>query len=206
MGHCLEMSTGDMRGVVRLLTSVERTRQQERMLGIVRERCLRADARLREQGVVPAVSVSRALEELIEGTPSAQLCPSYTYAFHETVAPHFSDTTDLGVWPRPSWFYRLDGELARWGVPSEVRPVSFLFNGPPLPLPHPGDATPQIGVLPAQRAGALAAAYAPVADRLDPEFADVVRRFAELMAFEAQEWETARELGRTDDTIFFWLC
>nr|WP_189941398.1 hypothetical protein [Streptomyces aurantiogriseus] len=200
------MSTGDMRSVIRLLTSVQRTQGQERMLGIVRERCEKTDARLREQGIVLDVPVSRALEELMEGTPSANLCPSYTYAFHEVVAPHFSDTTDLGVWSRPSWFYTLDGELARHGVPSDLRPASFIFSGPPLRLPHPGDAMPQIGVLPAQRAGALAEAYEAVLDRLAPEFTETAGRLAELMRFEAEEWETTQRLGRTDDTIFFWFC
>ncbi|MCX4762321.1 hypothetical protein OG562_15315 [Streptomyces sp. NBC_01275] len=201
------MSTGDMRSVVRLLTAVERTQAQERMFAIVRERCEKTDARLREQGIDLEVSVSRALEELVEGTtPSAELCPSYTYAFHEAVAPHFSDTTDLGVWHRPSWFYALDTELARLGVPAELLPASFLFSGPPLRLPHPGDAMPQIGVLPVQRAAALAEAYERVLRHVDPEFTETVGRFAELMRFEAAEWETTQRLGRTDDTIFFWFC
>ncbi|MFI7503530.1 hypothetical protein ACIBVL_34670 [Streptomyces sp. NPDC049687] len=200
------MSTGDMRSVIRLLTAVERTREQERMYTIVRERCEKTDARLREQGIDLEVSVSRALEELVEGDPpSVDLCPAYTYAFQETVAPHFSDTTDLGVWRRPSWFYALDTELARHGVPSDVLPVSFLFSGPPLRLPHPGDAMPQIGVLPAQRAAALAESYERVLHRLDREFTGTAGRLAELMRFEADEWETARRLGRTDDTIFFWF-
>ncbi|MFF4588728.1 hypothetical protein [Streptomyces sp. NPDC001388] len=200
------MSTGDMRSVIRLLTAVERTQEQERMFAIVRERCEKTDARLREEGIGLAVPVVRALEELVEGVPpSVELCPSYTYAFHEAVAPYFSDPTDLGVWRRPSWFFALDSELARHGVPSDVRPVTYLFSGPPLRLPHPGDALPQIGVLPAQRAGALAAAYEGVLNRLDREFTETAGRFAELMRYEAQEWETARQLGRTDDTIFFWF-
>ncbi|WP_416982840.1 hypothetical protein [Streptomyces sp. T028] len=201
------MSTGDMRGVIRLLTAVERTQEQERMFAIVRERCEKADARLREQGIDLEVSVARALEELVEGTPpSVDLCPAYTYAFHEAVAPHFSDTTDLGAWRRPSWFFALDSELARHGVPADIRPASFLFSGPPLRLPHPGDVVPQIGVLPAQRAGALAEAYEGVLNRLDREFTETAGRFAELMRFEAEEWETAQRLGRTDDTVFFWFC
>ncbi|MEU6067141.1 hypothetical protein ABZ864_22280 [Streptomyces sp. NPDC047082] len=155
------MSTGDMRSVVRLLTSLERSAEQERRLGVVRDRCARADARLREQGIDLEVSVGQALEELIEGAPSADMGPAYTYAFHETVACHFSHTTDLGVWSRPSWFYVLDDELARHGVPADLLPGSFLFSGPPLRLPHPGDAFPQIGVLPTPRAGALASRTGP---------------------------------------------
>ncbi|MGW3147339.1 MULTISPECIES: DUF7691 family protein [Streptomyces] len=200
------MSTGDMRSVVRLLTSLERSAEQERRLGVVRDRCARADARLREQGIDLEVSVGQALEELIEGAPSADMGPAYTYAFHETVACHFSHTTDLGVWSRPSWFYVLDDELARHGVPADLLPGSFLFSGPPLRLPHPGDAFPQIGVLPTPRAGALAESYGAVLDRLDPEFRDTTRQFAEIMRFEAKGWETARKLGQTTDTIFFWFA
>lgn len=206
MGYCLEMSTGDMRDVMRLLTAVERTEKQERILGVVRDRCTKADARFREQATGLDVTVCQALDELIEGAPSVEMSPAYTYAFHEVVASHFSDTTDLGVWRRPSWFYRMDDELARHGVPSDLLPGTFLFSGPPLRLPHPGDAFPSIGTLPAPRASALADAYEAVLNVLDPEFQDTARKFAELMRFEAEEWESARKLGQSLDTIFFWFC
>ncbi|MET8949533.1 DUF7691 family protein [Streptomyces sp. NPDC004393] len=205
MSYCLEMSTGDMRSVMRLLTAVERTPEQERMLGIVRERCARTDARLQEQDVDLGVSVGRALDELLEGAPSVDVSPAYTYAFHEVVACHFSETVDLGSWRRLSWFHSVDDELARHGVPSELRPGSYLFSGPPVRLPHAGDIVPQIGVLAAQRAAAVAEAYEAVLDRLDPDHQGTVRRFAEVLQFEAEEWESARELGRTNDTIFFWF-
>nr|WP_255344843.1 hypothetical protein [Streptomyces avermitilis] len=146
------MSTGDMRDVMRLLTAVERTPEQERALGIVREGCAKTDARFREQGIGLDVSVEQALHELIEGVPGGARGAAYTYAFHEVVAAHFSDPTDLGVWSRPSWFFALDDELARHGIPADLLPGSFLFSGPPLRLPHPGDAFPQIGVLPTPRA------------------------------------------------------
>ncbi|WP_367322907.1 hypothetical protein [Streptomyces sp. HUAS ZL42] len=44
-----------------------------------------------------------------------------------------------------------------------------------------------------------------VLDRLAPESAETAGRFAELMRFEAEEWKTTQELGRTEDTIFFWF-
>ncbi|MEU2584771.1 hypothetical protein ABZ612_17800 [Streptomyces avermitilis] len=199
------MSTGDMREVMRLLTAVERTPKQERALGIVREGCAKTDARFREQGINLDVSVEQALHELIEGVPRGARGAAYTYAFHEVVAAHFSDPTDLGVWSRPSWFFALDDELARHGIPADLLPGSFLFSGPPLRLPHPGDAFPQIGVLPTPRAAALAAAYEAVADRLGPDYRVTARKFAELMRFEAEEWESAQQLGQTLDTIFFWF-
>lgn len=205
MGHCLEMSTGDMRDVIRLLTAVERTEKQERVLGVVRERCARTDARFREQHVELGVTVSRALDELIEGTPSVEMSPAYTYAFHEAVASHFSDTTDLGVWRWPSWFYRMDDELVRHGVPSDLLPGSFLFSGPPIPMPHPGDGFPSVGILPAQRAAALADVYEAIHQRLSPEYQDTVGKFGGLMRFEAEEFERAQKLGGCPDTIFFWF-
>ncbi|KOU75589.1 hypothetical protein ADK57_06595 [Streptomyces sp. MMG1533] len=199
------MSTGDMRDVMRLLTAVERTEKQERVLGVVRERCAKTDARFREEDIDLGVSVGQALDELIEGAPSVETSPAYTHAFHEVVASHFSDTTDLGSWRRPSWFHRMDDELARHGVPSDLLPGVFLFSGPPVRLPHPGDAFPAIGTLPTRRAAALADAYDAVLDRLDPEYQDTARKFAELMRFEAEEWESSRQLGQTLDTIFFWF-
>ncbi|WP_420710730.1 DUF7691 family protein [Streptomyces sp. NRRL S-146] len=205
VGYCLEMSTGDMRTVVRLLTAVERTEQQERTLARVRTECERTDARFREQGIDLDVSISRALDELIDGTPSTDLCPAYSYAFYQAVAAHFSDPTDLGAWRRPSWFHAMDDELARHGVPSDLLPGAFLFSGPPLRLPHPGDAVPAIGTLPAGRAADLADAYTRVLDRLDPEFRGAARRFVDAMRLEAQEWESARQLGTNPDTLLFWF-
>jgi hypothetical protein len=205
VSYCLEMSTGDMRGVMRLLTAVEPTPQQERLLGIVRERCAKTDARFHDQGIDLGVSVGQALEELLEGAPSVDVSPAYTYAFHEVVACHFSDTVDLGSWRRMSWFHSVDDELARHGVPSDLRPGTFLFSGPPVGLPHPGDIVPQIGLLPAPRAAALCDAYETVLDRLDPDHQGTVRRFAEVLRVEAEEWESARSLGQTNDTIFFWF-
>ncbi|WP_425584514.1 DUF7691 family protein [Streptomyces levis] len=205
VGYCLEMSTGDMRTVVRLLTAVERTEQQERTLARIRTECERTDARFEEQGITLDVSIGRALDELVEGAPSTDLCPAYSYAFYQVVAAHFSDPADLGAWRRPAWFSTLDGELARHGVPSGLLPGTFLFSGPPLRLPHPGDAVPAIGTLPARRAAALARTYTSVLDRLAPEFRDGAARLADAMRFEARQWEKARGLGTNPDTLLFWF-
>ncbi|MDK1347797.1 hypothetical protein QNO09_31845 [Streptomyces sp. 378] len=194
-----------MRTVVRLLTAVERTERQDRTLTRVRTECARTDARFREQGIDLAVSISQALDEVADGTPSTDLCPSYSYAFYLTVAAHFSDPTDLGAWRRPSWFHAMDDELARHGVPADLLPGTFLFSGPPLRLPHPGDAVPAIGTLPTRRAAALADAYTRVLDRLDPEFRGAARRFADAMRFEAEQWDSARRLGTNPDTLLFWF-
>ncbi|MFJ3439953.1 hypothetical protein ACIPM2_02040 [Streptomyces sp. NPDC086081] len=194
-----------MRTVVRLLTAVERTGEQERTLARIRAECERTDARFEERGIALEVSIGRALDELVEGAVSTDRCPAYSYAFYQVVAAHFSDPTDLGAWRRPSWFHTLDDELARYGVPRELLPGTFLFSGPPLRLPHPGDAVPAIGVLPARRAAALADAYASVLARLDPQFRDAARRFTDVMRWEAEEWRKARALGTTPDTLLFWF-
>ncbi|MFI8169940.1 hypothetical protein ACIGAN_26810 [Streptomyces sp. NPDC085931] len=194
-----------MRTVVRLLTAVERTGEQERTLARIRAECERTDARFEERGIALEVSIGRALDELVEGAVSTDRCPAYSYAFYQVVAAHFSDPTDLGAWRRPSWFHTLDDELARYGVPRELLPGTFLFSGPPLRLPHPGDTVPAIGVLPARRAAALADAYASVLARLDPQFRDAARRFTDVMRWEAEEWRKARALGTAPDTLLFWF-
>lgn len=204
MGN-LEMSTGDMRAVIRLLTAVERTPEQERVLGFAREQCARTDARFEDQGIKLDVPVAQALEELLEGSPSADMDPAYTYAFQSLVAVNFSDTYDLGYWRRPSWFYTVDEEMTRHGVPADLAPAAILFGGPPVRLPHPGDAVPWMGTFPASRAAEVVEAYEAVLDRLDPEVRETAEVLLEPMRVEAEEWEATKKAGRTQDTVFFWL-
>ncbi|MEV4192432.1 DUF7691 family protein [Streptomyces toxytricini] len=204
MGN-LEMSTGDMRNVIRLLTAVERTPEQDRVLEAARERCTRVDARFEAEGIPLDVPVAQALEELLEGAPSADSGPGYTYAFQALVAVQFSDTHDLGHWNRPSWFHTVDDEMTRHGVPGDLAPASLLFGGPPLRLPHPGDAVPCMGTFPASRAAEVVEAYEAVLDRLDPEVRETAEVLLGPMRDEAVEWEAAKAAGRTQDTIFFWL-
>ncbi|QNP72561.1 hypothetical protein IAG44_26130 [Streptomyces roseirectus] len=201
MSYALEMSAGDMRQVARLLTAVERTPEQELHLGRVREQCKALDVRLQSQGAGLDVPVIRALEELIEGAPSRNMCPAYAHAFHEVVASCFSDVTDLGSWRRMSWFQTVSNDLARHGVPAPLLPETFLFSGPPLPLPHPGDVHPQIGTLSIHRAAEAATAYTAVLDRVHPDCQDTVRRFTEAFRFEVDEWRA----NSTADTLFFWF-
>jgi hypothetical protein len=118
------MSTGDMRTVVRLLTAVERTEEQERTLARIRTECQRTDARFEEQGIELEVSIGRAPDELIEGAPSNDRCPAYSYAFCQVVAARFSDPADLGARRRPSWFHTLDDELADPGHAAVLVPLT----------------------------------------------------------------------------------
>ncbi|KND39171.1 DUF7691 family protein [Streptomyces acidiscabies] len=201
MSYALEMSTGDMRQVVRLLTTVERTPAQEEHLGRVRERCKALDVRLESQGVHYDVPVIRALEELIDGAPSRTVSPAYAHAFHEVVTSCFSYTTDLGSWRRMSWFQTVSNDLARNGIPPALLPEAFLFSGPPLPLPHPGDVHPRIGTLSLQRAAEAATAYTAVLDRVHPDCQDTVRRFTEAFRFELNDWRP----NSPADTLFFWF-
>lgn len=205
MSYCLRMSTGDMRQVIRLLTSVERTDDQERVLESIRQHCRERDARHAHEGVRLRLTVEQALEELLDGTPGSEMGAEYTYAFDALVSRHFSDPVDLGAWRRPSWFYAMDAELAGCGVPPPLRPGDFLFAGPPIRLPHPGDAFPSIGTLATALAGPLADAYEAVLHRLAPEFQHTAQHFAKLMRFEAEEWAHAKARGRTEDTIYFFF-
>ncbi|MFE5679411.1 hypothetical protein ACFQ7B_34240 [Streptomyces erythrochromogenes] len=204
MGN-LEMSTGDMRDVIRLLTAVERTPEQERVLAVARERCAQIDARLQDQGITLDVPVARALEELLDGSPSADMEPGYRYAFQALVAVQFSDTYDLGYWRRLSWFHTVDDEMTGHGVPADLAPAALLFAGPPIRLPHPGDALPAMGTFPASRAAELVQAYEAVLDRLDPEVRETAEVLLEPMRVEAREWERTKQAGRTEDTVFFWM-
>ncbi|MEV6678029.1 hypothetical protein AB0N09_14350 [Streptomyces erythrochromogenes] len=204
MGN-LEMSTGDMRDVIRLLTAVERTPEQDDVLGDARERCAQIDARLADQGITLDVPVARALEELLDGSPSADMEPGYRYAFQALVAVQFSDTYDLGHWRRPSWFHTVDDEMTSHGVPVGLAPAALLFSGPPISLPHPGDALPAMGTFPASRAAELVRAYEAVLDRLDPEVRETAEVLLEPMRVEAAEWERTKRAGRTEDTVFFWM-
>lgn len=203
MGN-LEMSTGDMREAMRLLTAVERTPDQERILGIIRERCAAVDARLRAQDIELAVPVAQALEELLEGSPSHSEGPGYTYALHELIAAHFSDPMEVGEWARQSWLWTVDAELAGQGVPAHLGISEILMSGPPVRLPHAGDTTPWMGTFPVDRAAAFVAAHEAVLDRVGPEVRDTAKAFVKGMRFEAEEWETATESDRTRDTILFW--
>ncbi|MFJ9549024.1 DUF7691 family protein [Streptomyces erythrochromogenes] len=204
MGN-LEMSTGDMRGVIRLLTAVERTPEQERVLAVARDRCAQIDARFEADGITLDVPVAQALEELLDGSPTADMEPGYRYAFQALVAVQFSDTYDLGHWRRPSWFHTVDEEMTGHGVPADLAPAALLFAGPPIRLPHPGDALPAMGTFPASRAAELVEAYEAVLDRLDPEVRETAEVLLEPMRVEAGEWERTKQAGRTEDTVFFWM-
>ncbi|WP_405425295.1 hypothetical protein [Streptomyces erythrochromogenes] len=204
MGN-LEMSTGDMRDVIRLLTAVERTPEQERVLAVARDRCAQIDARFEADDITLDVPVAQALEELLDGSPTADMEPGYRYAFQALVAVQFSDTYDLGHWRRPSWFHTVDEEMTGHGVPADLAPAALLFAGPPIRLPHPGDALPAMGTFPASRAAELVEAYEAVLDRLDPEVRETAEVLLEPMRVEAREWERTKQAGRTEDTVFFWM-
>ncbi|MET9608160.1 hypothetical protein ABZZ17_24355 [Streptomyces sp. NPDC006512] len=203
MGH-LVMSTGSMRDAMRLLTAVERTPDQERRLGLIRERCAAQDARLLDQGIELDVPVGRALEELLEGDISAQQGPQYHYALNALICSYFSDTHDLGDWARQSWFSTVDEELSRAGVPAGLGIFDIVTSGPPVRLPYAGDTTPWMGTFPTERAAEFVAAHEAVLHLVDPEVRETAEYFVKAMRFEAEEWEAAPEGARTDDTLFFW--
>ncbi|MEU8436703.1 hypothetical protein AB0F18_28100 [Streptomyces sp. NPDC029216] len=199
------MSTGSMREAMRLLTAVERTPEQERMLGIVREKCRAVDARLHGQGIDLDVSVARALEELLDGTVSASEGSGYHYALHALISSYFSDTHDLGDWRRQSWLWTVDEELSRAGVPARLAISQILMSGPPVRLPSAGDTTPWMGTFPTGLAAEFVAAHEAVLDRVAPEVRETAEAFLKAIRFEAEEWASADEdRRRNQDTMFFW--
>ncbi|MFD0376877.1 hypothetical protein [Streptomyces sp. NPDC127112] len=206
MGH-LVMSTGSMRDAMRLLTAVERTPEQERTLGRVREKCRTVDGRLHGQGIDLEVSVAQALEELLDGTVGAAEGPGYHYALQALISSYFSDTHDLGDWRRQSWFWTVDEELSRVGVPARLALSRILTSGPPVRLPPAGDTTPWMGTFPTELAAEFVAAHEAVLARVDPQVRETVEVFLKAIRFEAEEWASADEDRRSgQDTMFFWCA
>ncbi|MGH4036034.1 DUF7691 family protein [Actinomycetota bacterium Odt1-20B] len=75
-----------------------------------------------------------------------------------------------GSWSRPTAFFDAMGtELAWFGVPAELHPLSFLHEGPPpeAKLPHPGDAHPQLGYLHTAKAATLVESCTRVLDEME---------------------------------------
>ncbi|MFH7600222.1 hypothetical protein WDV06_34765 [Streptomyces racemochromogenes] len=204
MGH-LVMSTGSMRDAMRLLTAVERTPEQERTLVTVREQCRTVDGRLHAQGIDLDVSVAQALEELLDGAVTAERGPGYHYALHALISPYFSDTHDLGEWRRQSWFWTVDEEVSRTGLPARLALSQILLSGPPVRLPPAGDSTPWMGTFPTELAAEFVAAHEAVLGRLDPEVRETVEVFLKAIRCEAEAWaSTAEGLRSRQDTMFFW--
>lgn len=202
----LEMRTGDMREVMRLLTAVERTPDQERVLSVIRRRCTERDDRLGDQGIEFEVPVAQALDELLDGGVTASEGPGYTYALHEMITAHFSDPVDLGSWRRQSWLWDVDKELTALGVPAGLSLFELLTAGPPIRLPHPGDIEPWMSTFPVDRAADFVTAHAAVLDRLDPEVRETAGVFVEAMRFEAEERERSRDRHPHLDTVYFWYA
>ncbi|MEU3315006.1 hypothetical protein ACGFY6_12330 [Streptomyces sp. NPDC048387] len=206
MGH-LVMSTGSMRDPMRLLTAVERTPEQERTLATVREKCRTVDGRLHAEGIDLDVSVAQALEELLDGRVSAEQGPGYHYALHALISAHFSDPHDLGDWARQSWFWTVDEEVSRAGIPARLALSQILLSGPPVRLPHPGDSTPWMGTFPTELAAEFVAAHEAVLDRLDREVRETVEVFLKAIRCEAEEWASTKEsLRARQDTMYFWCA
>lgn len=126
------------------------------------------------------------------------------------IACNGSDPDEVGSFRNPvSYFFELDKELERCGVPQELRSFDFLFAGPPTEIPFriPGslEGYPEIGYLPLSRAKDVADVYRAVIDSIDKEFVEDLTVLTEKLEFEHEEWtDSQRQFDwYTQDTIFF---
>ncbi|MGQ4387850.1 DUF7691 family protein [Streptomyces sp. SAS_270] len=215
MSHNISYSTADKADVLAYLGSngALSDEQLRRLNGMCREARARQDD-LDRQGVDWGLSIPDALDHLIAGhTRSDAQCAGNAYhaALQHIIDHNASDPSHLGTYSKPSTFFGLvDDEMRRLGVPADLLPHGFLYDGPPPEFPHLPyaiDGYPTIGHLPLARTKPAADAYRAVLDRMNPDFRYDVEELAEKLEFEHGEWERATKNidWYTQDTLFFWL-
>ncbi|MEW1995029.1 hypothetical protein ACFWFH_02905 [Streptomyces coelicoflavus] len=213
MSRIISYSTADKADVLAFLGSAGNlTADQERRLGIMRERARERQSDLDRQDIDLGLSIPDALEHLVAGHASAKAeyaASAYYHALQHIIDCNASDPYDLGVYSKPSTFFGLvDEELRRLGVDPGLLLHDHLFSGPPaeilFSLPYPVDG-PHIGMLPLAKAKPMADAYRGVLDRMNEDFRYDVREVIEKLEFEHTEWEYATKNvdWYTQDTLFF---
>ncbi|MFH8972755.1 hypothetical protein [Streptomyces sp. NPDC017890] len=213
MSRIISYSTADKADVLAFLGAAdELTADQQRCLGIMREKARERQRDLDDQGIDLGLSVPDALEHLVAGHASSKAeyaAGAYYHALQHIIDRNASDPAELGVYSKPSTFFGVvDEELRRLGVSADFLLHDRLFSGPPeeIPfhIPYPVDG-PHIGMFPLAAAKPAADAYRAVLDRMDESLRYDVREVIEKLEFEHEEWEYATKNidWYTQDTIFF---
>ncbi|MGC9501316.1 DUF7691 family protein [Streptomyces sp. WG7] len=213
MSRIISYSTADKADVLAFLGAAdELTPDQQRLLGIMREKARERQRDLDHQGIDLGLSIPDALEHLVAGHASSKAeyaAGAYYHALQHIIDRNASDPAELGVYSKPSTFFGLvDEELRRLGVSADFLLHDRLFSGPPeeipFPIPYPVDG-PHIGMFPLAKAKPAAEAYRAVLDRMDESLRYDVREVIEKLEFEHEEWEysTKNIDWYTQDTIFF---
>ncbi|MGE7439572.1 DUF7691 family protein [Kitasatospora sp. NPDC001175] len=213
MSRIISYNTADKADVLGFLGAAgSLTSDQQRVLGMMRERAQRSQLELDRQGIDWGLSIPDALDHLLAGHASSDAeyaAGAYYRALQHIIDCNASDPADLGVYSKPSTFFGLvDDELRRLGVSADLLLHDHLFFGPPeeIPfhIPYPVDG-PHIGMFPLAKAKPAADAYRAVLDRMDESFRYDVRELIDKLEFEHNEWEYATKNidWYTQDTIFF---
>lgn len=140
MSHNISYSTADKADVLAYLGSngALSTEQSRRLDGMRRQARARQDD-LDRQGVDWGLSIPDALDHLIAGhTDSDAPCAGNAYhaALQHIIDHSASDPSQLGTYSRPSTFFGLvDDEMRRLGVPADLLPHGFLYDGLPPEFP-----------------------------------------------------------------------
>ncbi|MEV0172998.1 hypothetical protein AB0I00_18005 [Streptomyces sp. NPDC050803] len=213
MSRIISYSTADKADVLGFLGAAGKlSSDQQRVLGMMRERAQRSQAELERQGIDWGLAIPEALEHLIAGHASADAeyaAGAYYRALQHIIDCNASDPSDLGVYSKPSTFFGLlDDELRRLDVSPELLLHDHVFAGPPEEIPFhipcPVDG-PHIGMFPLSKAKPAADAYRAVLERMDESFRYDLQQIIEKLEFEHTEWEYATKNidWYTQDTIFF---
>ncbi|MCX5420916.1 hypothetical protein [Streptomyces sp. NBC_00078] len=212
MSRIISYSTADKADVLAFLGAGSNlTPDQQRILGLIRERAQQRQHELDSQGIDWGLSVPDALDHLLAGhaTSNAEYAEgAYFQALQHIIDCNASDLMELGVFSNPATFFSLvDDELRRLGVSADLL-LDRLFSGPPeeIPfrIPYPVDG-PHIGMFPLAKAKPAADAYRAVLDRMDESFHHDVQDLIDKLEVEHEEWERATKNvdWYTQDTIFF---
>jgi hypothetical protein len=177
MSRIISYNTADKADVLSFLGAAGNlTADQERVLGMVRERARRSQADLEHQGIDWGLSIPDALDHLVAGHADSDA--SYAAGAYHRALQHIIDCN--GSDPAEP--------------PEEI----------PFRIPYPVDG-PHIGMFPLAKAKPAADAYRAVLDRVEESFRYDLRELIEKLEFEHSEWEYAMAKidWYTQDTIFF---
>ncbi|MGW0882359.1 DUF7691 family protein [Streptomyces sp. NPDC002671] len=213
MSRIISYNTADKADVLGFLGGAGNlTSDQQRVLGMVRERAQNSQLALDRQGLDWGLSIPEALDHLVAGHASSDAgyaAGAYYRALQHIIDCNGSDPSDLGVYSKPSTFFSLvDDELRRLNVSADLLFHDHLFSGPPeeIPffIPYPVDG-PHIGMFPLAKAKPAADAYRAVLDQMDQGFRYDMQELIGKLEFEHTEWEYATKNidWYTQDTIFF---
>ncbi|MEU4708543.1 hypothetical protein AB0G00_19095 [Nocardia salmonicida] len=194
--HCIELRSARLDKVLSFIGATSLSADQVRVLSLMKDRATAYQDTLDHQDIFWDLSIPDALDHLVRGradTPGENAGCAYHAALQIIIAINGSDPAEVGYFRNPiSYFFELDEELQRCGVPQELCSFGFLFAGPPAEIPFhiPGslEGYPEVGHLALSRAKTVADAYRAVIDKIDQDFVDDLTTLVEKLEFEHETW------------------